>query len=123
MKHIEIKLIKTKKEYTVALQRVDELFAAGAKKGSAQGNELELLLVLIDLYEEEHTPVDAPEPVEAIKFRMEQLNLKPKDLEDIIGNKSLVSKILNKKRTLSLSMIRAIHEKLNISTNVLIKEY
>jgi len=120
---MEIKLIKTKKEYNTALQRVDELFAEGVKKDTIKGNELEVLLLLIDKYEEEHTPIDAPDPVEAIKFRMEQLNLKPKDLEDIIGNKSLVSKILNKKRTLSLSMIRAIHEKLNISTNILIQEY
>lgn len=120
---MEIKLLKTKKEYNSALQRVDKLFAEGVKKGSSKGNELELLLVLIDKYEEEHVPIDAPDPVEAIKFRMEQLNLKPKDLEVMIGNKSIVSKILNKKRTLSLSMIRAIHEKLNISTNVLIKEY
>jgi len=120
---MEIKLIKTKKEYASTLERIEELFNKGVKKGTPKGNELEVLLVLIDKYEEEHSPIDAPDPVEAIKFRMEQLNLKPKDLEDIIGNKSLVSKILNKKRTLSLAMIRAIHAKLNISTNVLIREY
>jgi HTH-type transcriptional regulator/antitoxin HigA len=120
---MELKLIKTKKEYNAALQRVDELFEAGVKKGTPKGNELELLLLLIEKYEDEHTPVDAPDPVEAIKFRMEQMNLKPKDLESIIGNKSLVSKVLNKKRSLSLNMIRAIHEKLKIPTDVLIQEY
>jgi len=120
---MELKLIKTKKEYTIALQRVDELFGAGVKKGTPKGNELELLLLLIEKYEDEHTPVDLPDPVEAIKFRMDQMNLKPKDLESIIGNRGLVSKILNKKRNLSLSMIRAIHEKLNISTDILIQEY
>lgn len=85
--------------------------------------ELEILLILIDKYEQEHFQIDSPDPVEAIKFRMEQMGLKPKDLEPMIGNKSLVSKILNRKRSLSLSMIRAIHEQLHISTEVLVKEY
>jgi HTH-type transcriptional regulator/antitoxin HigA len=120
---MELKLIKTKKEYTAALQRIDTLFEEGVKKGTSKGNELELLLLLIEKYEEEHTPVDPPDPVEAIKFRMEQMNLKPKDLESILGNKSLVSKILNRKRNLSLSMIRAINEKLKIPTDILIQEY
>jgi HTH-type transcriptional regulator/antitoxin HigA len=120
---MEIKLIKTKKEYTTALKRIDALFHAGVKKGTPKGNELEVLLLLIEKYEEEHYTVDAPDPVEAIKFRMEQMDLKPKDLEPIIGNKSLVSKILNKKRSLSLSMIRNIHEKLHIPTDILIQEY
>jgi HTH-type transcriptional regulator/antitoxin HigA len=120
---MEIKLIKTKKEYTIAIKTVEELFAAGVKKGTSQGNQLEVLLLLIEKYEDEHHAVDAPDPVEAIKFRMEQMDLKPKDLEPIIGNKSLVSKILNKKRSLSLAMIRGIHEKLHISTDVLIQEY
>jgi HTH-type transcriptional regulator / antitoxin HigA len=118
-----MKLIKTKKEYNQALKNVEAFFNAGVKKGTTKGDELEVLLLLIEKYEEEHFPVNAPDPVEAIKFRMEQMDLKPKDLESIIGNKSLVSKILNKQRTLSLSMIRAIHEKLKIPTDVLIQEY
>ncbi len=120
---MEAKLIKNKKEYNSTLKRVDELFAEGVKKNTPKGNKLELLLLLIEKYEDEHTPVDSPDPVEAIKFRMEQMDLKSKDLETIIGNKSLVSKILNKKRSLSLSMIRALHDKLKISTDVLIREY
>ena len=120
---MEIKLIKTKRDYSAALKRVEELFEAGTKKGTPKGNELEVLLLLIEKYEDDNHVIDAPDPVEAIKFRMEQMNLKPKDLESIIGNKSLVSKILNKKRTLSLAMIREIHDKLNISTDVLIQEY
>ncbi|HSZ25300.1 MAG TPA: hypothetical protein VK766_06275 [Cytophagaceae bacterium] len=120
---MELKLIKTKKDYNIALERIDTFFEEGVKKGTSKGNELELLLLLIEKYEDEHTPVDSPDPVEAIKFRMEQMNLKPKDLEPILGNKSLVSKILNRKRNLSLSMIRAINEKLKISTDVLIQEY
>jgi len=118
-----MKLIKTKKEYNEALKKAEACFNAGVKKGTSKGDELEVLLLLIEKYEEEHFPIDAPDPVEAIKFRMDQMDLKPKDLESIIGNKSLVSKILNKQRTLSLSMIRAIHEKLNIPTDILIQEY
>ena len=118
-----MKLIKTKKEYNEALKKAEVLFNLGVKRGTSKGDELEILLLLIEKYEEEHFPIDAPDPVEAIKFRMDQMDLKPKDLESIIGNKSLVSKILNKQRTLSLSMIRAIHEKLNIPTDILIQEY
>jgi HTH-type transcriptional regulator / antitoxin HigA len=118
-----MKLIKTKKEYNEALKKAETFFNSGVKKGTSKGDELEILLLLIEKYEEEHFPIDAPDPVEAIKFRMDQMDLKPKDLESIIGNKSLVSKILNKQRTLSLSMIRAIHEKLNIPTDILIQEY
>jgi len=117
---MNLKPIKTNKE---TLKIVEELFEKGVKKGTPEGDELEVLLLLVEKYEDEHFPVDLPDPVEAIKFRMDQLNLKPKDLEPLLGNKSLVSKVLNKKRSLSLSMIRNLHTALHIPTDVLIREY
>ncbi len=120
---MNLKPIKTSKAYKETLAKVEELFEKGVKKGTAEGDELEVLLLLVEKYEDEHFPVDLPDPIEAIKFRMEQMNLKPKDLEPILGNKSLVSKVLNKKRSLSLAMIRNLHSSLHIPTDVLIKEY
>lgn len=115
------KVIKTEKEYTKALNRLEEIF--DSKKGSKNGDELELLSLLIDNYEKERFPVDLPDPVEAIKFRMEQLGYSQKDLTEVIGLKSRVSEVLNKKRKLSLSMIRKLNEVLGIPTAVLVKEY
>jgi len=120
---MNLKPIKTNKAYKETLKIVEELFEKGVKKGTPEGDELEVLLLLVEKYEDEHFPVDLPDPVEAIKFRMDQLNLKPKDLEPLLGNKSLVSKVLNKKRSLSLSMIRNLHTALHIPTDVLIREY
>lgn len=94
-----------------------------AKPGTSKGDELEVLALLIDQYEKEYFPVEIPDPIEAIKFRMEQLGMKQKDLAEIIGFKSRVSEVLNKKRKLSLEMIRSLNEKLNIPTTILIKEY
>lgn len=120
---MKLKPIKTNKAYKETLSSIEEMLEKGIKKGTAEGDVLEVLLLLVEKYEEEHFPIDAPDPVEAIKFRMEQMNLKPKDLEQILGNKSLVSKILNKKRSLSLAMIRNLHSALHIPTDVLIREY
>ncbi len=116
-----IKPIKTKKDYEQALARLEIIF--DAKKGTAKGDELEILAILVDNYENEHFPVGFPDPVEAIKFRMEQLGYTQSDLADVVGLKSRASEILNRKRKLSLEMIRQIHDRLNIPTEVLIQAY
>lgn len=118
---MNIKLIKTKKDYQQALDRLEVIF--DAKPGSAEGDELEVLSLLIDKYEQEHFPVDYPDPVEAIKFRMEQLGYSQADLAKVVGLKSRASEILNRKRKLSLEMIRKLHETLSIPTDVLIQDY
>lgn len=116
-----LKVIKTEKDYEKALKRLEVIF--DAKKGSKVGDELELLSLLIDTYEREKYPIDLPDPIEAIKFRMEQLGYKQNDLAEAIGLKSRVSEILNRKRKLTLDMIRKLHEVLGIPTEVLVKEY
>lgn len=116
-----IKPIKTNKDYQQALTRLEVIF--DSKKGSPNGDELEILGMLVDLYENENFPVGFPDPVEAIKFRMEQLGYNQSDLANIVGLKSRASEILNRKRKLSLEMIRQIHDRLNIPTEVLIQAY
>lgn len=118
---MEIKPIKTKKDYQQALSRLEEIF--DAKPNSKEGDEFEILSMLLDKYEERKFPIDLPDPIEAIKFRMEQMNMKQKDLAEIIGLKSRVSEILNKKRKLSIDMIRNISSKLSIPAEVLIQPY
>ena len=120
-KAMTLKPIKTKKDYQDALVRLDKIF--DAKPGSAEGDELEILGILIDTYEKIHYPIDFPDPIEAIKFRMEQLGYNQSDLATIIGLKSRASEILNKKRKLTLDMIRNLHDALNIPTDVLIQCY
>ena len=109
---MNIKPIKTENDYNQAMERMETLF--DAKIGTAKGDELELLGILIDQYENEHFPIDLPDPIEAIKFRMEQMGYSQSDLASIIGLKSRASEILNKKRKLTLTMIRQLHEKLNL---------
>ncbi len=118
---MEHKVIKTEAEYQLALKRLEVIF--DAESGTAEGEELDLLSLLIDNYEKIHFPIDLPDPIEAIKFRMEQMNYKPKDLADIIGFRSRVTEILGKKRKLNLDMIRKINKQMHISTDVLIQEY
>ena len=118
---MNIKPIKTKKDYDQALERLEVIF--DAKKGTPKGDELEILSMLIDNYEKEKFPIGFPDPVEAIKFRMEQLGYNQTDLANVVGLKSRASEILNRKRKLSLEMIRQIHESLNIPTEVLIQAY
>ena len=118
---MEIKLIKTENDYNQALERLEVLF--DAKKGTPEGDELELLGILIEQYENTHFPIDLPDPIEAIKFRMEQLGYNQNDLAKIMGLKSRASEILNKKRKLSLDMIRQLHTSLHIPTDVLIQNY
>ncbi len=118
---MEIKPIKTENDYNQALERLETIF--DAKLGSAEGDELEVLGILINQYENEHFPIGLPDPIEAIKFRMEQMGYNQNDLANIVGLKSRASEILNRKRKLSLEMIRQLHERLNIPTDVLIQTY
>ncbi len=118
---MEIKPIKTEIDYNQALERLEVIF--DAKKDSSEGDELEALGILIDQYENEHFPIGMPDPIEAIKFRMEQMGYNQNDLANIVGLKSRASEILNRKRKLSLEMIRQLHEQLNIPTDVLIQAY
>jgi HTH-type transcriptional regulator/antitoxin HigA len=118
---MEIKPIKTEQDYNKALERLELIF--DAKKDTAEGDELEILGILIDRYENENFAIDLPDPIEAIKFRMEQMGYNQNDLANIVGLKSRASEILNRKRKLSLEMIRKIHEALHIPTDVLIQTY
>ena len=116
-----IKPIKTKKDYQLALKRLEAIF--DARPGTQEGDELEVLGILIDKYEQEHYPIDYPDPIEAIKFRMEQLGYSQNDLAKVVGLKSRASEILNRKRKLTLEMIRQLHQALGIPTDVLIQSY
>ena len=118
---MNIKLLKTENDYSQALKRLEIIF--DAKKGTENGDELELLSILIEQYETENFPIGLPDPIEAIKFRMEQMGYDQKDLAKIVGFKSRASEILNRKRKLSLEMIRQLHLSLNIPTDVLIQTY
>jgi HTH-type transcriptional regulator/antitoxin HigA len=118
---MNIKPIRTKKDYQQALERLEVIF--DAKKGTDKGDELEILGMLIEKYENEKFPIDFPDPIEAIKFRMEQLGFNQTDLANVVGLKSRASEILNRKRKLSLEMIRQLHDRLNIPTEVLIQAY
>lgn len=118
---MNIRPIKTKKDYEQAMSRLEFLF--DAKKETAKGDELEILSLLIEKYEDEKFPIDFPDPIEAIKFRMEQSGLTQTDLANIIGQKSRASEILSRKRKLSLEMIRQLHSKWNIPTEVLVQAY
>ena len=120
-KEKEMKIIKTESEYKKALTKLEKLF--NAKPNTPKGDELELLSLLIEKYEQEKYPIDMPDPIEAIKFRMEQMGYTQNDLAKIIGLKSRASEILNRKRPLTLEMIRNLHEKMNIPTQVLIQSY
>lgn len=116
-----LKLIKTKKDYQNALTRLEKIF--DAKAGTIEGDELEVLTLLIDKYEQTRYPIDFPDPIEAIKFRLEQLGYSQSDLANVVGLKSRASEILSKKRRLTLDMIRNLHNTLHIPTDVLIQAY
>ena len=115
----ELKPIRTEADYEQALAEVERLW--GARSGTPQGDRLDILATLIDAYEAERYPMDAPDPIEAILFRMEQQGLSRKDLEPMIGTRTRVAEILNRKRSLSIGMIRRLHEGLGISAEVLIR--
>lgn len=118
---MNIKVLKTEEEYSKALKRLEEIFHAPID--SIEGDEADLLSILIEKYENEHYPIDAPDPIEAIKYRMEQMNMSKKELAEIIGYKSRVSEIFSRKRKLTLKMIRNLHDKLNTPYESLITNY
>lgn len=118
---MNIKVIKTEEDYNQSLKRLEDIFDAPID--SPEGDEAEILTILIEKYEDEHYPIGSPDPIEAIKFRMEQMGMKKSDLAEIIGYKSRVSEILGKKRKLTLQMIRNLHEKLKIPYDSLISDY
>lgn len=115
-----VKLIKTEVDYQAALKRIRELWES--MEGSPEAEEEEILSFLVKKYEEEHYPIEVPDPIEYIKSRMEELGLKQEDLVPFMGNKGNVSKVLNRKRPLSLDMIRGLHRGFRFPLEVLIEE-
>jgi HTH-type transcriptional regulator/antitoxin HigA len=118
---MKIRPIRNEADYQKALERLEAIF--DAKRGTEEGDELEILSIVIDNYESEKFPIEMPDPISAIKFRMEQMGLKQKDLVEMVGFKSRVSEIMNKKRKLTLDMIRKLNANLHIPTEVLIQDY
>ena len=115
----DVKPIRSEADYDAALAEVERLW--GAKSGTPKGDRLDVLATLIDAYETQHHPVDPPDPIAAIRFRMEQQGLTRKDLEGIIGSRTRIAEVLNGRRGLSINMIRRLHEKLGIAGDVLIR--
>ncbi|SHJ79779.1 HTH-type transcriptional regulator / antitoxin HigA [Tangfeifania diversioriginum] len=118
---MDIQMIKTDEDYQKALKRLEVIFDAPID--SSEGDEAEILSILIEKYEDEHYPIGPPDPIEAIKFRMEQMDMKKSDLAKIIGYKSRVSEIFSRKRKLTLRMIRKLHDTLKIPYEILIADY
>ena len=118
---MNIKPIKNEQDYTNTLSQIENLM--DAKPNTVQMDELEILTTLVEAYEEQHYKIEAPDPIEAIKFRMEQEGLKQKDLVAIVGSKSRVSEILNRKRKLTIEMIRNLHKTLHIPIESLFLDY
>lgn len=117
----EMKLITTEKEYDKALNRLNEIFDADTT--SKEGQEADVLALLIEEYEDKHYSIDSPDPITAIRIRMEELEIKQKDLIGVIGSKGIVSEVLNRKRKLTVNMIRNLSEKLKITAQILVQEY
>ena len=115
---MNIRPIKTETDYDKTLAEIERLW--GAKPGTPDGDVLDVLLVLTENYEAQHHPIDPPDPVEAIKFRMEQMNLSRKDLEPLIGSRGRVAEVINRRRALSLEMIRKLHRTLHIPLESLV---
>jgi HTH-type transcriptional regulator / antitoxin HigA len=115
----DLRPIRTEADYEAALAEVERLW--GAPSGTPDGDRLDILATLIDSYESERFPMDPPDPIDAIKFRMEQQGLSRKDLEALIGTRTRVAEVLNRRRSLSINMIRRLHERLGISAEVLIR--
>jgi len=118
---MELKPIKTENDYQTALRRLEVIF--DAPSNTKEGDEAEILSMLIDNYENEFYHIEAPDPIEAIKIRMEELNLQQKDLVGVIGGKSRVSEILNEKKRLTLEMVRKLENLLHIPASVLVSSY
>ena len=115
----DIKPIRSEADYQAALAEMQKLW--GAKTGTRDGDRLDVVATLVDAYENLHEPMDQPDPIEAIKFRMEQQGLTRRDLESLLGSRARVAEVLNRKRELSIRMIRRLHEGLGISAEVLIR--
>jgi len=118
---MEIRPIRTEKDYEAALARIEEIF--DAEPYTPEGDELEILSSLVETYEKKHYPIGVPDPIEAIKIRMEDLGLHRKDLESVIGSKGRISEILNRKRPLTLPMVQRLSEKLGLPAEVLAQPY
>jgi len=118
---MDIKPIKSESDYRLALKRLEDIFDAPV--GTSESDEADILGLLVDEYEKEFYPIDAPDPIAAIKIRMEGLQLKQVDLVDVIGGKSRVSEVLNRKRKLTVAMIRNLAKRLNLSPDILIVDY
>ncbi len=118
---MNIRPIKTEKDYEKALERLEVIF--DAPQNTKEGDEAEVLSLLIENYENQYYPIEAPDPIEAIKIRMEEMNIKQKDLVGVIGGKSRVSEILNKKKKLTVDMIRKLEGLLNLSASILVNNY
>jgi len=118
---MEIRPIKTEEDYKKALARLDEIFESSPN--TKEGDEAEILVLLIETYEDKYYPISDPDPIEAIKIRMEEMNLKQKDLVGVIGGKSRVSEVLNRKKRLTVEMIRKLEKALNISASILVNNY
>ena len=119
---MEIRPIRTKSDYKAALKIVSALVDADPKRGTPDGDRLEVLGTLVEAYEAQHYPIALPDPIEAIKFRMEQQGLRPKDLTPMIGGLNRVYDVLNRKRPLSIAMVRRLNAGLGISAECLIGE-
>ena len=118
---MNIKPIKTKEDYQMSLKRLEVIFDAPV--GTVESDEADIIGLMIDEYEKRHYPIESPDPIEAIKIRMEEMQLKQIDLIDAIGGKSRVSEILNRKRKLTVEMIRKLTPRLNLSAGLLINDY
>ena len=118
---MNIRPIKSENDYEKSLAEVETLW--GSEEGTEAGDKLDILLVLVEDYEDKHYAIDPPDPIEAIKFKMEQMNLTRKDLEKMIGSRGRVSEVLNHRRGLSLNMIRNLHSNLHIPLESLIKSH
>ena len=118
---MEIRPIKTDKDYEKALERLEVIF--DALSNTREGDEAEILSLLIENYENQYYPIEAPDPIEAIKIRMEEMNIKQKDLVGVIGGKSRVSEILNRKKRLTVDMIRKLEKMLHLSASILVSNY
>ena len=118
---MHLKKIKTKKDYTASIERFETIFQA--REGTKESDEADVLAMLIKDYEEQHFIIDAPDPIDAIKYRMEQQGLTNKDLAAILGFKSRVTDIFKKNRKLNLAMVRKLHDTLHIPLQSLVKEY
>lgn len=115
---MDIRPIKTEQDYNTAISRIEKLW--GAKKDTPEGDELDLLVTIVESYEMKHYPIAPPDPIDAIKFRMEQMGMSKADMVQYLGSQSRVSEILNRKRNLTLSMIKALYKELKIPADILL---